>query len=91
VLGILAGSAFVSAETYLYPGDRLLLFTDGITEAFNAKDEEYGEARLADFLGRHANLQPQVLLQSITEDVVAFCGSARPGDDMTLMFISRQP
>jgi phosphoserine phosphatase RsbU/P len=91
VLGIIADSTFESADTCLGPGDSLLLFTDGITEAFSAKDEEYGESRLADFLGRHTNLEPQLLLQNITEDVVAFCGSARPADDMTLMFVNRRP
>jgi phosphoserine phosphatase RsbU/P len=91
VLGIIAGSAFESADAHLGPGDSLLLFTDGITEAFSPGDEEYGEARLAEFLSGHADFQPQALLRGITEDVVAFCGSARPTDDMTLMFVARRP
>ncbi len=91
VLGILAGSAYETAEACLAPGEGLLLFTDGVTEAFNDREEEYGEARLAAFLNKNVNLQPQVLLQSIIDDVVAFCGSSKPKDDMTLMFVARQP
>jgi sigma-B regulation protein RsbU (phosphoserine phosphatase) len=91
VLGIRTGSVYESAEANLEPGDGLLLFTDGITEAFNDKDEEYGESRLAAFLSGHMGLEPQALLQVVTEDVVAFCGSARPADDMTLMLVTRQP
>ncbi len=90
VLGVLAGTPYETAQASLDPGDSLLLFTDGITEAFNHRDEEYGDARLADFLSRHTNLQPQALLKSITEDVVSFCASAKPADDMTLMLVTRR-
>jgi hypothetical protein len=90
VLGFLAGSAYESQETCLGNGEGLLLFTDGITEAFNEKEEEYGEPRLADFLQSHADEPPPRLIESITEDVVAFCSSSRPSDDMTLMFVARQ-
>jgi len=90
ILGFRADSQVEAKETHIGPGEGLLLFTDGITEAFNEKEEEYGETRLADFLQAHANTPPDVLIKNITDEVVAFCNSAKPSDDMTLMLITRQ-
>jgi phosphoserine phosphatase RsbU/P len=90
VLGVDAGSCFEAAETRICPGDLLLLFTDGVTEAFNAKDEEYGEERLACFLRQRANLQATELIKAIVDDVLRFCDSTWPKDDITLVAITRQ-
>jgi phosphoserine phosphatase RsbU/P len=90
VLGFLAGSQIECKETSIAPGERLLLFTDGITEAFNEKEEEYGETRLEDFLQANSIAPPEELIKNITEEVVAFCHSAKPSDDMTLMLVTRQ-
>jgi sigma-B regulation protein RsbU (phosphoserine phosphatase) len=90
ILGFLANSQVVAQETRIGPGEGLLLFTDGITEARNEKEEEYGETRLADFLQTHSMMPPDVLIKSITGEVVAFCNSVKPFDDMTLMLVTRQ-
>ena len=90
VLGITKESRFEASETRLEEGERLLLFTDGVSEAFNPKGEEYGEARLGEFLQNHMNLTQSQLIQELIDDVLAFCGDARPSDDMTLMSIGRQ-
>ncbi|HYK90965.1 MAG TPA: PP2C family protein-serine/threonine phosphatase [Acidobacteriota bacterium] len=89
VMGIDRNTPFEERQVELRSGDRLLLFTDGVTEAFNLKDEEYGEARLTDFLQRNAALSSDELIKAIVGDVLKFCGAARPGDDMTLMAITR--
>jgi sigma-B regulation protein RsbU (phosphoserine phosphatase) len=90
VLGVDSGASYESVRTLMGPGDGLLLFTDGITEAFNARENEYGEERLASYLRRHPDLAPAELIRGIVEDVLAFCDNARPGDDITLMSITRQ-
>ncbi len=72
------------------PGDRLLLYTDGLTEAFNPREEEYGEERVASFLRRSHKLGNDDLLAALRNDVLAFCETARPRDDMTLMVIARE-
>jgi len=90
VLGVDDSSRYESGETRLCPGDSLLLFTDGVSEAFNAKDEEYGEERLELFLKRHASLPSVELIKGVVDDVLAFCGSTWPKDDMTLMAVRRQ-
>lgn len=90
VLGVDENSLYASGETRLCSGESLLLFTDGVTEAFNAKDEEYGEGRLELFLKRHATLPSPELIKGVVDDVLAFCGSTWPKDDMTLMAVHRE-
>jgi sigma-B regulation protein RsbU (phosphoserine phosphatase) len=67
----------------------LLLYTDGITEAFNARDLEYGEERLAAFFEVNRRLPLKRLVDGVIQDVLAFCGSERPRDDMTLLALGR--
>jgi sigma-B regulation protein RsbU (phosphoserine phosphatase) len=69
------------------PGDRLALFTDGVTEARNAAGEEYGEARLTEFLRRHRGLRAEELRARLMEDVQRYCGSSFE-DDATVLVVS---
>jgi serine phosphatase RsbU (regulator of sigma subunit) len=88
-LGILPDFAYERCETSLGSGDRLVLYTDGITEAANPRDEEFGEARLDAALSARRADAAEALLQGLTGEVLAFCGAARPGDDMTLVVVDR--
>jgi hypothetical protein len=88
-LGILKESSFDAMDARLGSGDRLLLFTDGITEAFNEADEEYGEERMMRFIQAHIESGQEEFIAGLIGDVLKFCGEARPGDDMTLLLISR--
>lgn len=90
VLGFQRGLAFEGRETWVAPGEAILLFTDGITEAFNLSDEEYGESRLELFLKKNRDLPRDKFIQDIIRDVLQFCGPAKPGDDMTLVFVDRK-
>jgi sigma-B regulation protein RsbU (phosphoserine phosphatase) len=87
-LGVVADGTFEERETALAPGERLFLFTDGITEAFDPEEREYGEERLQAFLVGHAALGPPQLIEGLREDVLAFCGAVRPRDDMTMMVVA---
>lgn len=89
VLGVVKDYPFKSGQARLDAGDRLLVFTDGISEAFNAHDEEYGETRLAEFLRDHPDLRQDQLVQGLVSAVLRFCGGVKPSDDMTLMLVSR--
>jgi serine phosphatase RsbU (regulator of sigma subunit) len=88
-LGILPDADFTPLETPLDGGDRLLLYTDGITEAANTHDVEYGDERLAAFLQGRRGASQQELIDGVLADVLTFCGSVRPRDDMTLLVLTR--
>ena len=68
----------------LLAGDTLALYTDGITEAFNDGEEEYGEQRLTEALRRHRDLSSQEMLGSIVDDVQKF-SPREQHDDITLI------
>jgi sigma-B regulation protein RsbU (phosphoserine phosphatase) len=89
-LGIVPAAQFESRQTCLDPGDRVFLFTDGITEAFDLRDTEYGEARLEAYLEAARGAGDQELIDGVRADVMAFCGSSPPRDDMTLMVVARR-
>jgi phosphoserine phosphatase RsbU/P len=89
VLGVLEDTSFEARETQLESGDRLVLFTDGISEAFNQNEQEYGEERLESFLQNQTAMNEEGLVFGLISEVLAFCEPSRPTDDMTLMCISR--
>jgi len=72
------------AECDLSPGDILALYTDGITESFNASEEEFGEERLVDTLRRNRHLDSQSLLSAIVDEVRRFSPHDQR-DDITLI------
>ena len=90
ILGFNPDAPFPAATTRIDLEDRLLLYTDGISEAFNLKEEEYGEERIETFLLKHQKHPANTLIQSLLEDVLLHSGSARIKDDMTLMVVSQQ-
>ena len=65
-------------------GDTFALYTDGITESFDAAGEEFGEQRLIESLRRHRDESSPALVASIVEDVKAFSPHEQ-SDDMTLI------
>lgn len=71
-------------ERQLWPGDVLVLYTDGITEAFNADEEEFGEHRLIDVLKRSCHLSAQEMLTAIVDEVLRFSPHEQ-SDDITLI------
>jgi phosphoserine phosphatase RsbU/P len=88
-LGVMGGSPFEERGETLAAGERLFLFTDGVTEAFDPQDREYGDERLESLLLSSHALRSPDLLDAVRDDVLAFCGSARPRDDMTMMVVER--
>jgi serine phosphatase RsbU (regulator of sigma subunit) len=72
------------SERKLFSGDTLVLYTDGITESFNDRGEEFGERRLIEALGRHREQSPQAVMASIVADVHQFSPQEQH-DDITLI------
>jgi sigma-B regulation protein RsbU (phosphoserine phosphatase) len=67
------------------PGDVLVLYSDGLTEATNTAGEEYGETRLRAFLATTVDGNPQALRDAILASVSAFLETAPLRDDLTLV------
>ncbi len=89
MLGILPDQPFIEGEITLEPGEALVMFTDGVTEAFNVAEEEYGEDRLRDVLRRCPDADATGLMETILDEVSTFSGDAPQSDDITLFILSR--
>jgi sigma-B regulation protein RsbU (phosphoserine phosphatase) len=88
VVGILESAAFEEEEIALQPGDRLVFYTDGISEAANAKGELFGEDRLCRLVtGLPADLTARETTERILDDVRGFLDGVEAGDDMTVMVL----
>jgi serine phosphatase RsbU (regulator of sigma subunit)/catechol 2,3-dioxygenase-like lactoylglutathione lyase family enzyme len=90
VLGIFKKWDCELGDLTIHPGDTLALYTDGITESFNADRDEFGEDRLIESLRRHRNQPAQSLLQSIVADVRQFSPQEQH-DDITLIIAKSGP
>jgi sigma-B regulation protein RsbU (phosphoserine phosphatase) len=85
VAGALEGVAYTTDTLTLKPGDGLLLYTDGVTEAMNPDQELYGEARLLEQTKILGGLEPNPLCERLGENVHAFAAGAEQSDDITML------
>jgi sigma-B regulation protein RsbU (phosphoserine phosphatase) len=84
VLGMFSTWECRTAELRLFAGDILTIYTDGITEAFDTQDDEFGEERLVETLHAHRDLPPRDLIDAIYDGVRRFSPQEQR-DDMTLI------
>ncbi len=88
-LGIVPGQTYETNALILAPGELLVGFSDGITEAMNQSGEPYGDRRLTQALQAHAGQPAQTLVRTITQRVDEFVAGAPQADDMTMLVIKR--
>jgi hypothetical protein len=88
--GIMSEAKYDAATITLAPGDWLVIFTDGLVEAVNARDEEYGEIRLRTALESGKSLQPSELLRRLMGDLDLFVGNTPQHDDVTCMLLKSE-
>lgn len=86
-LGIIADAAYESATVTLQPLDWLVIFTDGVIEAVNNKDLEYGEQQLLNVLQSGSSATPDEMLRRIMADLDTFVGETPQHDDITCLLI----
>jgi len=86
-LGITPEATFPSAEVTLQPGDTLVLFTDGVVEAFNAAGEEFSDNRWLNIIRWLPNLNAQQTLEFLMKSVEDFVGATRQSDDITCLVL----
>jgi sigma-B regulation protein RsbU (phosphoserine phosphatase) len=84
----LPDAGFQQESVKLAVGDVLLLFSDGVSEAMNAAEEEFGETRLQELLIQHADESAQELVERILTAIHDFTGQTPWHDDLTLMVLS---
>ncbi|MBI2194407.1 MAG: SpoIIE family protein phosphatase [Planctomycetes bacterium] len=70
------------------PGDQVLVYTDGISEAADPEEQEYGQERIVQFLQQNAKLTPDQLVQALIQDVKTFTRGLPMADDLTVVSIS---
>ena len=75
-------------KVVLDEGDIIVMYTDGITEAENEKDEEYGEESLKNHVKRNLKSSPEELINSIVEEVESHAVDLSAQDDVTLLIFS---
>ena len=84
-LGTFATAKYTQSTLVLEPGDELILYTDGVNEAFSVDEEEYGNDRLESFLAAHNTLGPRELVESLRADVATWAEGAEQSDDITIL------
>lgn len=85
VLAGMEGVRYRQSELQLEVGDVLYLYTDGVTEATNARNELYGETRLKAILNSHTNDVPNGILSAVKQDIDLFVDEAPQFDDITML------
>ena len=86
-LGISSTAKFPSAQVELQPGDTLVLFTDGVVEAFNSAGEEFSDARWVNLIRGLPSLTAQDTLRSLMKSLDDFVGTTRQSDDITCLVL----
>lgn len=89
VLGVIDHFPFDEDVVRIDKGDVLVVFSDGITEAFNLDDEQFGEARLQEVLKDAANDPAGTIIERVVDSVNEFAGQAPQADDLTLVVMKR--
>jgi sigma-B regulation protein RsbU (phosphoserine phosphatase) len=89
-LGIQPEAKYESASVTLAPGDWLIIFTDGLVEAENARQEEYDEPRVLNTINASAASTPNDMLQRLMAELDLFVGSTPQHDDVTCLLIKAE-
>lgn len=87
VIGIMPGAEYEEGRTVLAPGDDLVLYTDGITEAVNPEEEMFGEERLEALLAEHRHASAREIEEYVYSGIRDFVGAAAQSDDLTMVVV----
>jgi len=85
IIGAFSDSAYEQETIEIQSGDLLVAYTDGVTEARDASDQEFGEARLRSVIEASTHASTQELSERIVQSVHEWCGDVPPHDDLTLV------
>ncbi len=85
VIGLMPKARYRKELVRLAPGETLVIFTDGVTEMVNGRDEPFGEGRLEELVRRHGQRTAREILDIILAGLDTFRGAVKPHDDVTLV------
>ena len=85
VIGGMEGMKYKDYELQLAPGDKLFVYTDGVPEATDPKNEMFGTARMLEALNANKDASPEEMLENVYKAVGEFVGDAEKFDDMTML------
>ena len=91
IVGLFENATYEEERLTLAPGDWLIVFSDGISEAMNAAGDEFGEQRIIDCIQTNTALDPSRLLDALFSDVRDFARGAAQSDDITAMVLRYGP
>jgi sigma-B regulation protein RsbU (phosphoserine phosphatase) len=89
ILGILPMATYQESRVQLEPGDILVLFSDGVTEAVNPQDEDFGDDRLANLVKSLSDRPAAEIVEAIDSAVTEFTQGAPAADDITVVVVRR--
>ena len=89
VMGVTAQGVFEEQALFIHPGDIIVLYTDGVTEVFDEKGEEYGLERLEKLVRTHQNKSAEEIERHIYDEVFEFASPHHTFDDFTVMLVKR--
>jgi len=87
IVGLFEGATFEEETVQLSPGDWLIVFSDGVSEALSADGEEFGETRIVQTVQKNSGIPPPDLLQAIFAEVRSFTKGAPQNDDITALVL----
>jgi phosphoserine phosphatase RsbU/P len=91
IVGLFETATYDEETVTMAPGDTLIVFSDGVSEAMSATGEEYGESRIVTVGEKQTGAAPSELLQALFADVRAFTRGAPQSDDITALVLRYQP
>ena len=90
IVGAFDGIEYQEDTLQLEHGDTLVMYTDGVTEAINSQNEEFGTKRLDSILGRQGDSTCQQVIESIKAGIKEFVVDAEQSDDITMLVVKRK-
>jgi len=90
ILGAFSGAIYVNDTLQMEPGDTLVMYTDGVTEAMNPEQKEFGLGRFSSLLGGLAGKSSQQIVEAVKAGISNFAAGAEQSDDITLLALKRE-